>query len=148
LGVDIFGLNPKNGKGGYFRSNWWYWRPVWAFTVILCDDILDEELEMTVEFDDGRSKETIRYRGWEVGHSNDGLIIDAEGAEEIGKRIMKVLEEPIGQAGKIAGKIKGDKYDSIASKIRDLLPPDYTLDRDFLREWAEFCLNCGGFKVC
>jgi len=140
LGVDIFGLNPKNGEGEYFRSKS-------ECTVILCEDILDEELEMVVKHDDG-TEESIRYRGWQAGQSNDGYIIGAEKAEEIGRRIMKVLEEPRDRAKKIADKIKGDKYQSIASKIRELLPPDYTLDRDFLKKWAEFCLNCGGFEVC
>jgi len=147
VGVDITGLNPKNEKGEQFSSNWWDWRPIWAFTVLLCGDILDEELEMTVEDTDGETK-TIKYYGWEAGHSNNGYIIPEGKAEEIGKRIIEVLKPKEDVAEEVADGIKGGLAEEIAQKIKELLnPKDYTLDMEFLREWAEFCLNCGGFEV-
>ena len=139
MGVDIFGLNPKNERGNSFCSNWWGWRPIWAFTVILCRDILDKKF---------RNGDT-EYFGWEVGHSNDGFEIPADEAEEIGKRIIEVLSPSEDVAEEVADRIKGGLAEEIAREVRTYLNPEhYTLDMGLLKEWAEFCLNCGGFAVC
>ena len=29
--------------GHYFRNNVWWWRPLWEFVCLSCDDILDED---------------------------------------------------------------------------------------------------------
>ena len=29
MGMDVYGNNPKNEQGEYFRSNVWYWHPLW-----------------------------------------------------------------------------------------------------------------------
>jgi len=148
MGVDIFGLNPKSEKGEYFRSNWWHWRPIWLFTIILCPDLLDREYEMVIQHEDG-SEEKIVYKGYEAGMTNDGLQIPADVAEEIGRRILEVLKEPEDEIKRIAEGIKGSKYDVIAEKVMSMLDRNYYhLDREFLKKWAEFCLECGGFEVC
>jgi len=146
MGVDIIGLNPKNEKGEYFRSNWWYWRPIWAFTVIVCEDIMNEIAKMEVEDEEGNLRR-ISYSKFRVGLSNDCLVIEAEDAEEIGRRIMKILAPERDVVKRVADGLKGSPYDVIASRVRELFSKHYVLDRDLLRKWAEFCLNCGGFSV-
>ena len=31
MGMDVYGENPKNEKGEYFRNNVWWWRPLGDF---------------------------------------------------------------------------------------------------------------------
>lgn len=139
--VDIVGLNPKNGKGDSFHSNWWYWRPIWAFTVIVCGRIMDKELTLKTE------NEEIKYKAWQAGHTNDGFIVPKEMAEQIGKRILKVLEPTKDEAERVAAGLKGGAFETIKKAIVEVEPKHYHLDKDLLKEWAEFCLNCGGFAV-
>ena len=144
MGVDIIGLNPKNEKGGYFRSNWWYWRPIWTLTVMLCKDFMEEEAEIEFEDEDGNVVKH-KYKKYEVGLYNDGLVIDQKDAEEIGKRILEFIE-PKDEVQRIADELTR-KFDEIKNKVESVLPKEYHLDKEFLKEWAEFCLNCGGFRV-
>jgi len=161
MGVDVIGLKPKSEKGEYFGSNWWYWRPIWTFTVILCEDIMNERTEMEIKDEGGNVIGKVSYFKYQAGHSNDGYIISAEDAEKIGRRIMEVLEPP-SDAGKIAREKRNESYTEIASRVNRhfnaiaktfsrmfVITTEklYILDKDLLREWAEFCLNCGGFAV-
>ena len=34
MGMDVYGKEPKNETGEYFRSNVWWWRRLWDF---VCD---------------------------------------------------------------------------------------------------------------
>jgi len=137
VGVDIYGLRPKSEKGEYFRSNWWFWRPIWAFSVLLCEDILEET---TMECEDGT---VIRYHEASAGLTNDGFVIRAEKALEMGKRILEVLKDE-------------KRFKEVAKKVMDLFAdhvdeggnPLYPLSKEALREWAEFCINSGGFSIC
>ena len=40
MGFDLAGWSNETGDETYFRSNVWYWRPLWLFVVTYCDDIL------------------------------------------------------------------------------------------------------------
>ena len=149
LGVDIVGLNPKNEKGEYFRSNWWYWRKLWYLVVKLCKDILGPA---KLELEDGT---VIEYHEAEAGCTNDGLVIPAEKAEEMGRRLMKVVEDD--EEWEKWSKIVNEEFDAMDREVWEQMKkalgleeewePAYKLDRDVARRFAEFCLNCGGFAV-
>jgi hypothetical protein len=67
MGMDVYGENPKNEKGEYFRNNVWWWRPLADF---VCSNY--EEIAQHCEH-------------W---HSNDGDGLDAEKSQELGERIL------------------------------------------------------------
>ncbi|WP_342820527.1 hypothetical protein [Thermofilum sp.] len=147
MGVDVFGEKPRSKKGEYFQSNWWGWRPIWAFTVLLCRDLLDRKFRMSYADDDG-VEHVIEYNGCSVGDSNDGLLIPADVAEKMGKRIMKVVRVPKDPPKAVAREFGGDDCDKLIEEVRNLFPDGYSLSREHLIEWAEFLLDCGGFRVC
>ena len=31
MGMDVYGTEPKNEKGEYFRNNVWWWHPLWSY---------------------------------------------------------------------------------------------------------------------
>ena len=41
MGFDIFGLDPKEEAGSYFRANCWYWRPLWSYVISVTPDLTD-----------------------------------------------------------------------------------------------------------
>lgn len=72
MGMDVFGQDPKNEKGEYFRNNVWWWRPLWEF----CEFVAPELTSMV-----------------ENGYSNDGDGLDGEDAKELAKVLRKSLRD-------------------------------------------------------
>lgn len=34
MGMDLFGIKPSSEKGIYYRSNVWYWNPLWTYVIV------------------------------------------------------------------------------------------------------------------
>ena len=66
-------MKAKSEKGKYFRNSVWYWRPLWDYVSIVCDDILSLEDK-------------------DNGSFNDGHILDSEKASKIAKRLFDELK--------------------------------------------------------
>ena len=136
MGFDLHGISPvkttsnaidpdsfegwkEDAEAGiYFRNNVWYWRPLWEYVAIVCDDILT-------------------LKDYKYGQSNDGDIIEAEKAINIGERLRISLAE--------------GHYDKIVEEINENVPSiakDYTFDKENVEEFANFCINSGGFSIC
>ena len=61
MGFDLNGINPKINKpdtdenpGVYFRNNVWWWRPLWDFVCMQCDDFMTESQKMGGSYNDGK----------------------------------------------------------------------------------------------
>ena len=67
MGMDVYGKNATSEKGGYFRNNVWWWRPLWDYCLELHGDICSKV---------------------EHGHSNDGDGLDAYDASLLGDRLL------------------------------------------------------------
>ena len=109
--------------GVYFRNNVWWWRPLWAFVCERLDDVLTEE-------------------DMERGCYNDAHEITEDKAMKIGIGLTAMLE---------SGEIK-EYADSHREYVEQLDDDDfnkhYPFDVENVREFAEFCLESGGFAIC
>ena len=122
MGFDLNGVNPISKKGEYFRANVWWWRPLWKFVCVNCDDILNEKDQ-------------------EKGQWNDWHEIIDKKANKIADRIYDLDKK---------GEIK--KYEKKYKKeINDLedgaFERHYPFERDFVMEFASFCEESGGFNI-
>lgn len=72
MGMDVYGLNPSNASGEYFRANVWRWRPL---------------AEMCIYFAPQICK---KCAGWYV---NDGQGLDAEDASELAAILERDIEQ-------------------------------------------------------
>jgi hypothetical protein len=72
MGMDVFGVEPKNEKGAYFRNNVWWWRPLWEY----CESVAPELTEL-VEF----------------AYSNDGDGLDGDDSILLAKALRKSLRD-------------------------------------------------------
>ena len=156
MGMDVYGVKPRNESGEYFRSNVWYWHPLW--------DCL-ENLHPTI------------CQKCESPHDNSGSGLNAQDSLTLSKLLKKDLEKGI-----IQEYIK--KYDDHLSTIpledckfcdskgtRDWPQDDgtvqtkpcnacngtlkvqsfetyYRMDLDLMKEFQVFLENCGGFTIC
>ena len=74
--MDVYGKNPANTTGEYFRRNVWGWHPLWQY----CENLHPEIAELVVE-----------------GHSNSGDGLDAENSVALAKLLR--LDVADGTAG-------------------------------------------------
>jgi hypothetical protein len=155
MGMDVYGKNPKNERGEYFRNNVWWWRPLWRY----CEHVASELIP-----------------NGNLGHSNDGWGLDAVNAEELGQRLLLLIAEgktkqhedeymaalkalPLEPCEICAGTGKRkEPPQSGAGNIhcngcdgkgkRESFAAHYPFSTDNVREFAEFCISSGGFKIC
>ena len=137
--------------GHYFRNNCWWWRPLWNYCYHIADDIISEEL-------------------FESGHSNSGAGLNDKDAKELGRRLLEQI--------KIGGTIqyqasyqqylddlpdddcmRCDNNNRGNNKKKDCtncnktgkttnFNKSYPFDIDNVKEFAEFCIQSGGFEIC
>ena len=108
--------------GVYFRNNVWSWRPLWHYVSSVCGNILTDK-------DIGS------------GTYNDGHRICKTKANRIARRLFKLIRK---------GDVKA--YESAYRRHQDSLNDDnwdksYPFSEDNVREFANFCLNSGGFEI-
>ena len=108
--------------GVYFRNNVWSWRPLWHYVSSVCGNILTDK-------DIGS------------GTYNDGHRICKTKANRIASRLFKLIR---------MGNVKA--YESAYRKHQQSLSEDdwdrsYPFSEDNVRQFANFCLNSGGFEI-
>ena len=113
----------RTKSGGYFRANVWFWRPLWFFVSGVCDDILtDNDIQR--------------------GEFNEGHKISKTKSEKIAKRLYSMLDN--GQVEDYEREFKRER-ESLADGNWNR---HYPFDKQVVREFADFCANCGGFEIC
>ena len=135
---DEYFLRQDENPGVYFRANVWWWRTHWEYVCFNCKDILTEEEH-------------------NLGHSNGGHKVTEEQATAIAKKMFehidsgeargyerhhnKVMEKAKENNRKLKedGKQFGEDWDWRG---------DYPFEVRFLREFAVFCSESGGFRIC
>ena len=144
--------------GVYFRNNVWWWRPLWMFVSKACSEILtDKDIE--------------------GGSWNDGHKISKTKASKIAKELFRLIETDQVKAYESMYKKDLDSLEQKDCDICDATgrrkePPipgagdymecnscngtgkvddwakSYPFSEDNVREFANFCANSGGFRIC
>lgn len=136
MGYDLYAVKPSSEKFGYFRSNIWYWRPLWNYVAILSKDILTND-------------------DIEEGNYNNDHIINSELSVIIGNRILESFSNNVFTDFK--DKFEKEKEDLDKENVcsnsnnntssSENFYKNYILDKDLLEEFANFCINSGGFQI-
>ncbi len=85
MGMDVYGKDPSNETGRYFRNNVWWWHPLWSYCEHIAPHLIPE--------DNG-------------GHFNDGWGLDAVGATALAERLREELDA--GRCAKFATNYQRD----------------------------------------
>ena len=140
----------KVNVGHYFRNNCWWWRPLWNYCYYIADDLISEELH-------------------ESGHSNSGAGLDDKGAKLLGNRLLEeinngktieyqaqyqqYLDDLPGIVCEFCnGNNRGNSKRKDCTRCsgtgkRENFNKHYPFDVDNVKEFAEFCLESGGFRI-
>ena len=119
----------NSNPGVYFRNNCWWWRPLWDYCYYLEGDV------NTIDW-------IISEKLYEEGHSNSGAGLNAEDAKKLGQSLLLAIH-------------RGDtiKYQAEYMQEQEELDEKdfnkhYPFDVDNVKEFAEFCIDSGGFEIC
>ena len=151
MGMDVYGENPKGEKGDYFRNNVWWWRPLWQYCHSSAPELIDEDKFVS-------------------GTTNDGAGLNAMKAAKLGVKLLTLVEDGSCATYKrerelwlesledevcdnCNGNNRGNfkKKDCLACKgkgTRENWNKHYPFDIENVKEFAEFCIESGGFKIC
>ena len=147
----------KENSGTYFRNNVWWWRPLWHFVTATCDNLLTEKDMEKGSYNDGHkiSKtkagkiakklhsmiEDGKVKEYEKGYKKHLASLeqeDCDTCDATGKR----QEPPTTGAGDV--ECNGCK----GTGKRDNWSKNYPFSEDNVRQFANFCMNSGGFRIC
>ena len=109
-------------EGAYFRSNVWWWRPLWNFVCMVCNNVLTDD-----DFDKGQS--------------NDGYVISKTKAKRIASRLRKLINSGYVNAHEKWYKMEQDKLDD-----KDW-QKSYPFSTAHVKEFERFCEKSGGFEI-
>jgi hypothetical protein len=148
MGMDVYGKNPTSVVGNYFRSNIWYWRPLWAFCCSAAPTILSKDIA-------------------EKGTVNEGHGLDAEQSALLSAKLLQAV-----QSGKAAQHEKDfyaylqtlpqekcptcpklpalEQQDCLYCKGAGVIAPTlkhYRFSTNDVTEFAQFLRHCGGFEI-
>ena len=138
-------------KGIYFRNNCWWWRPLWNYCYFIADDIISEEI-------------------YQSGHSNSGSGLDDKEAKLLGNRLLQQIREgktiqyqaqyqqylddlPDDDCGVCNNNNHGHNKKKECKRCNKTgkstnFNKSYSFDIDNVKEFAEFCIESGGFEIC
>ena len=187
MGFDLYGLNPKGDvpkpvitdwgdkkqaddffkyqdetPGSYFRANVWYWRPLWQYVTVTCDDILTEKDMESGAYNDGHrisKTKANRIASRLKKLDKDGSIMKYElGYKEYLKSLPKekcgICEgtgrrkkhPKKGRAFNNAGDMKCNGCEGIGNVNN--FGTHYPFESEEIVRFAEFCEQSGGFEIC
>ncbi len=176
MGMDVFGNEPKNEAGEYFRNNVWWWRPLWDFVASI-DEIYSVEKN---------ANRLISEEMYQSGHCNDGVGLETqEDCDELLNRLGWAIEEGLAdhqekqyseivkqakETNKFVEKEMQEFQDKMKKKLgNDVVPYDYPkkdkakwdaiyrkrdnresypFSKENVEEFCKFLENCGGFRIC
>ena len=117
--------------GSYFRANVWWWRQLWNFTCMVCDDVMTENDR-------------------DAGDSNDGIEI----TEETCAKMLPLMKQAIknkdhekyeADVTQYIDGVKKDKNGWIADE-KDWMA-NYPFTANFFEEFTTFVERSGGFTI-
>lgn len=144
MGMDVFGNEPRNEKGEYFRANVWSWGAI----LQLMDEAnqrfsLGLDLEC-FEFNQGaglsRRKDCDR-----LASALEKLLAETD------TQLFTLDSDPVGCEAAVLGILQNSGW-SVSGKPSALgasavAPATYSAERSHVEEFVTFLRNCGGFRI-
>ncbi len=173
MGMDVYGKNPENETGEYFRRNVWGWRPLWTLVEAVAEDLASRveyahtndgdgldavdskalSIELLKAIEDGRVEAFIKeYDEFKANLpmvecticDGTGIRTDQIGIES-GWHDKKLDEEVAKKVGREFGSCNACEG---LGECENFLGHYYTPEVECVKEFAGFLEHCGGFEIC
>ena len=147
MGMDVYGQHPDEEVGSYFRSNVWWWRPIWNCTCNLAGDLIPLEVQM-------------------LGNYNDGEGLNEDDTRLVAERLRACLTD--GRVGAWETQYRAhldqlpdedcyctsDKWPEGAEchvckgkGYKENILKSYPFQVEVFAKWVDFLEHCGGFEI-
>ena len=156
----------EENPGEYFRNNVWFWRPLWSFVCDNCSDFLTEK-----DMDKGNYNDCAKIsktKAVKIAKRLSKLIADGTVNElhrinalmraqakihndEVKAEMARITKECQDKHGKDLVPANFPKpYKSQWEKAyaKENWSASYPFDEDNIKDFAIFCQQSGGFKIC
>lgn len=142
MGMDVYGRAPKSKKGEYFRASIWSWPGI--LDSIYETGVLPEKLVERMAYNDGAGPDETQAIA--LADALDAKVAslpkDASFVNDESHYANVGTATVARQAHDILSSMPGDLVSSFTPN-----GPDFSVDVEFIKEFAEFCRNSGGFEV-
>jgi len=154
----------EENPGVYFRNNVWWWRPLWLYVCISCEDILTEKDVEKGSWNDGHKiskTKSLKIAARLRARINSGDVFDYydrhqkeyNEAKEHNQKLEILIDLLRDRVKEQHGDIVPANYpephrtdwDNLQSQKK--WAADYPFDTDNVKEFAEFCEQSGGFNI-
>jgi hypothetical protein len=171
MGMDVFGKNPVNETGEYFRNNVWWWRPLWNYCYDVAPHLLigvsgstndgdgleaDDTQELVnilkVELEAGRTLEYQTEYNAELANlpRQDCELCETTGirSDEVGFNAGMDKRELSPEVQILTGRTHGwcNACDGIGTK--ENWSAGYPFSVENVQEFVDFLASSGGFEIC
>lgn len=123
MGFDLYGKNPQNETGRYFRNNVWWWRPLWSLVSFYGRDVL--------------TKKDI-----EAGQYNSGHVITKKKAKELSLILKDFISDPAKNQPVLDKLMDTYKTTTASGTVCE-----YPIDFDNIKLFIDFLDHCEGFEI-
>ena len=176
MGMDVYGRAPEKEWGEYFRSNVWWWRPLWNYTAEIdrfyseqknANQLISEELFTSGHHNDGEGLEThedcrelVQRLQWSI---DEGLLAEYQKeidesikvAKENNAKVEKEFEALKKKVAKVTGKdnlVPRDYPEDLHDEWNAIYSKrdsrdSYPFSQEHVEEWIKFLKYCGGFEI-
>ena len=172
MGMDVYGKNPTNEVGQYFRRNVWGWHPLWEYVENVHPDIaqLVEHAHtndgdglgarkskllakyLKEDYESGKVEVYVRARNQQISEMEmpDCRICEGTGirSDHLGVENGQPEKELDADIAIITGRTKGWCNGCNGIGKTEPWEANYYLEPEDIKEFAEFLENCGGFEIC
>ena len=162
MGFDLYGMNATSKEeGDYFRANVWWWRPLWQYVTVCCDDILTENDIVKGSYNDGhrisktkanriasrlkiadKNGETMKY---ELGYKEHLKSLPKEECHICNGEGMR--NDEIGKEARNKNSAYTCNGCDGEGSTRNF-NVHYPFESEEVMRFAEFCKESGGFEIC
>jgi hypothetical protein len=159
MGMDVFGKDPSSEKGKYFRSNVWYWRPLWEYCSSVAPKLTNKVKYAGSNDGDGLDAANsvalanVLYLKISSGHTRDFEVKWQKAIDDAPLVKCDFCQQGLRkwEAGSINNDTDQDVYKTCNScngtgLVKDMISW-YPFSADLVKEFADFLIDSGGFEI-
>ncbi|WP_148074589.1 hypothetical protein [Bythopirellula goksoeyrii] len=136
MGMDVYGREPSDEQGNYFRASVWSWLPLHEAMYRTCADVLDQELIEAMAFNGGDGPEDQETCN-QIADRMEALLREKPGGIEVHATLRKTAD------GRL---LSPEELAQLDPKVETQTP--YRVTGEHMQEFIGFLRHCGGFAVC
>ncbi|PZE53707.1 hypothetical protein DEJ04_17325 [Curtobacterium sp. MCLR17_044] len=158
MGMDVYGKNPENETGRYFRASVWGWHPLAEYLVKVAPDLMAKVTYLHSNDRDGLGHEdsvalaTALQQALTSGHTAAYVQARDEAIAALPRLTCRFCEGTGTRSDEVGVRLgfAARNWCNACDGKGDTEPweASYSLDVGLVREFAAFVRRSGGFEIC